>query len=378
MKKVLYVVTSLSHKRVFETFEPRDDIEQMILGPMPDLSSYFDGLHTVPEDYSDFKIKNMKFYRTHEEMQAAITAFKPNIYVSASLPIAKDLKLPKGCKKVYVSHGMVGNHVIDLVKKTGMKTTAWKGCDLYCGATDGFVDWIKFAANVGRDKILTNGIPQLDIIHDPEYYNSYRKRVLARTRHPDAKKVILFVGFCCKDRPDFDPHNEDYFRTVLELERIAKRHDWLVMVKPRHTYKKMRKFLKTHAWGKKWIKPYGDVQQSKHLHFITTTGHIYRYFFADAFVINGTSTVEVEACAIKKPLFIVRTCLEDRMDPYNMLLKRAAMSVPDHSELEHDLCLHFRDGSFHYPDMQEKLIKDMGIKFDGQMHKRVQDKLARM
>ena len=187
----------------------------------------------------------------------------------------------------------------------------------------------------------------------------------------------MFVGFCCKDRVDFNDHNEDYFSTVIELEKIARENDWLVMVKPRHTFTTMMNFLHNHKWGKKYIKKYAEIQQSKYLHFITTTGHIYRYFFADAFILNGTSTVEVEACAIKKPLFIVHTCLRGP-DAYDLIKNGAAMPIPDISELRHDLAECLNGGKFHWPDKQEKRILDMGISFDGQMHKRVQDKIASM
>ena len=128
--------------------------------------------------------------------------------------------------------------------------------------------------------------------------------------------------------------------------------------------------------GKKYIKLYGDIQKSKHLHFITTTGHIYRYFFADAIVLNGTSTVEVEACAIGKPLFIVRTCTKSITDPYDMVNSGAAAGIIDSCEIEDLLIQHFNNGDFHCPKKQRQRIKDMGITFDGLMHKRIQDRLA--
>lgn len=372
MKKVLYVLTSLSHKRCFETFEPRSDIEQLIVGPQPVKN---EGI--VPEDYSDFRIKNIKYAGNTNGIQKIVNQYKPDIYVQASLPCAKGISLPVGCKKVYVSHGMVGNHVIPMIKPGGFNTSVWKGCDLYCGATQVFADWVKHVAKVGDDKILLNALPQLDIIHDKQYCEKYKAAVVKKAGFTPSK-ILLFVGFCCKDRYDFVNHNEDYFRTVLELDRIAKRHNWLVMVKPRQTYGAMKKFLKAHGWGKKYLKPYADVQQSKNLHFITTSGHIYRYFFADAIVINGTSTVEVEACAINKPLFIVKTCLKNRTDPYDMLKTRAGMSIPDMAELEHDLVGYFKHGKFHDIAAQNKRMADMKITFDGKMHQRIQDRLARM
>jgi hypothetical protein len=326
----------------------------MVLGPNPKITGI------VPEDYSDFQIKKRNTFMHPAEIQVYVDTFKPDIFVQASLPCAKGIKLPAGCKKVYVSHGMIGNHVK-------------KGCDLYCGATKIFADWVKHVAKVGDNKILLNALPQLDILHDPNYYNSYKQKVLAHTKHPKAKKVLLFVGFCCKDRYDFAPHNEDYFRTSIELEKIARDNDWLVMIKPRQTFKAMMNFLHTHSWGKKYVKPYAAIQDSKYLHFITTTGHIYRYFFADAIIVNGTSTVEVEACAINRPLVVVRTHpgLGD-YDPYGTIKELACTYVDDAQYLQHGINGALKDNWAH---RQNALIDQMGITFDGEMHERIQNKL---
>lgn len=375
MKKVMYVITSLSHKRVFESFVPRDDMEQMILGPEQKITGIISGV--VPEDYSDFKIKKRYTYKHSKEIQVYVDKYKPDIFVQASLPCAKGIKLPAGCKKVYVSHGMVGNHVKGIIKKAGFDTSVWKGCDLYCGVSSVFADWVKHVAKVGDDKILLNALPQLDIIHDPNYYNLYRQKVLTKTKHPNAKKVLLYVGFEGKDRCDFVHHNEDYFRTAIELEKIARDNDWLVMIKPRHTFKSMMNFLRTHSWGKKYIKSYPAIQDSKYLHFITTTGHIFRYFFADVIVINGTSTVEVEACAINKPLVVVRTQIKkiEDFDPYSTVSERACVYITELSSLLYGIKIAIVDSC---PNSQNRLIDNMGIKFDGKMHKRIQDRLARM
>lgn len=376
MKTVLYVLTSLSHKRVFETFVERSDIHQVVAGPWPTANSPD---KIVPEDYSDFKLKNIKYFKHPAEIQMIIDKVKPDIFVQASLPVAQGLILPKGCKKVYVSHGMIGNHVKGIIKPAGFNTSVWKGADLYCGASPIFADWIKHVAKVGDDKILLNAIPQLDILHDPNYYESYRDRVLAQTKFPEAKKVLLFVGFCCKDRYDFYDHNEDYFRTVIELEKIARKEGWLVMVKPRQTYAKMMEFLRTHKWGKKYLKPYAEVQASKHLHFITTTGHIYRYLFADAIICNGTSTVEFEACAANKQLVIVRTeknlCDPNVFDPMGTVGGLACIVVGNMFNLEAAVWDALRGD---YSQGREQVIQNFQLTLDGKMHERVQDKLVRL
>lgn len=381
MKKILYVMTSLSHKRVFESFEGRDDCAQLALGPRSKVTT---GL--VPEDYSDFKIK-VQEYDKISQIQDTVNTFKPDVYVQADLSDThKKVKLPAGCKRVYVSHGMVGNHVKSIIKKAAFRTEVWKGCDMYCGATSVFSDWVQHTAGVSEDKILLDALPQLDIIHNPDYYNSYRHKVLSKLGFADDTKVILFAGFCCKDRFDFDDHNQDYFGTAVHLAKWAKDNGYLLMIKPRHTHDKMMKFLKSHKWGKQYLSSYPKILKNKNVHFITTTGHIYRYFFADAIVVNGCSTVEIEACAIKKPLFLSRTAIPeiDKMkmpvyDPYNTESYGAGTRCVDYYELDH--CLDTTLGGsdmYHNPNKQEALIKHMGISFDGQMHNRVQDKLVRI
>lgn len=371
-------MTSLSHKRVFEPFTKRADLEQLALGPRAQITS---GI--VPEDYSDFKIP-VREYDKPKQIQKVVDEFKPNAYVQADLSaVHKNIKLPSGCKRVYVSHGMVGNHVKSIIKKAGFQTDVWKGCDLYCGATSVFSDWVQHVAKVGADKVYLNALPQLDIIHDPDYYNSYKQKILSKTKFPNPNKVVLFVGFCCKDRFDFNDHNFDYFGTAVHLAKWAEENDYLLMIKPRHTHEKMMEFLRGHKWGKHYIDSYPKLLNNKHVHFITTTGHIYRYFFADAIVANGCSTVEVEACAIKKPLFLSRTMIPEinkmnmpHYDPYNTVTYRAAMGCVDYHELTHCLDSCFAHGRYHWPETQEGLLKHMGISFDGKMHKRIQDKLV--
>jgi len=370
MKKILYVLTSLSHKRCYESFVERNDCAQMIAGLKPVITQKI-----IPEDYSDFNIKNIKFYSNKKDLQGIVNSFRPDIYVQASIPCADGIKLPSGCKKVYLSHGLIGNHVKGIVKSLPGSVPKWRGCDLYCGGTKIFEDWIKYSAKCSSSKILLNAVPQFDLIKSPNYYNSYRDEIISNSRNPHASKVILFAGFCCRERDDFKAHNEDYFKTVIELERLAMKHNWLVMVKPRQYYPKMMKFLKAQKWGNKYYKKYAEIQKSKYLHFITTTGHIYRYFFADIFVLNGCSTIEIEACIAQKPLIAVRTnklITKDTYDPYNTVSFGAAHEIKRIESLEGCLLnVDFGDKLV----KQKQLIDNMKLTIDGKMHERIQNKL---
>lgn len=375
MKKILYVLTSLSHKRVFEPFIERKDAIQAIAGPPPIISSKN---NIVPEDYSDFSIKKIFTLdpsKMDRSIQRVVSKFKPDVYVQSSF-VMPNIKFPDGCKKVAMSHGLTGNHVVDLVKTTDYNTKGLNRADMYVGAPKYFKNFVELVAGKNKE-VITDIIPQFDIIHNPKYYNSFRHRVLSQTKNPNPNRVILFIGFCCKDRKDFCYHNEDYFKSVMELERIARNNNWLVMVKPRHSLSKMISFLSTHSWGKQYIKKYTAIQGSKFLHFITTTGHIYRYFFADAFVMNGTSTAEIEACAIQKPLFIIRTRSEDKTDPFNTITAGAAEHIRDIGDLENILIRNFTNGAFHYPEAQLNHLSSLGIVFDGKNSEHVQDILLK-
>lgn len=368
MRRVLYLATSLSHKRVFESFTERADMIQLVVGPPPII-----GEGIVPEDYSDFKIKKIKFYNNIKHLQSIIDKFNPNIFVQASLPCAKGLSLPSGCKKAYVSHGVVGNQALENIKKEKFNLSVWQNCDVYFGAGKSFKPWIDKVVS-GNNRVVLDSVPQFDLLADESYVSSYKDRILNKIS-PTVKfnKIILFFGFCCKDRVDFKQNNEDYFATVIELERVAREHGWLIMVKPRHTNDKMLKFLKTHKWGKKYIEKYKSIIKSKNIHFITTTGHIYRYFFADMIIANGFSTVELEACYLNKPLFIVRTKYQH--DPFDTVRSSAATLI---SSIDDIYGVITNSNSYHNINGQDKLLLDSNISKDGRAHERVQNVLLKI
>ena len=68
---------------------------------------------------------------------------------------------------------------------------------------------------------------------------------------------------------------------------------------------------------------------------------------------NGTSTVEVEACCIQKPLFIIQTKCNGCLDPFDTKSSGAAIDIIDVCELEHCLVSYFETGSHHYPEKQD-------------------------
>lgn len=374
MKKVMYVATSPAHKRAFQAFPMSFEMKQrMVLPGKPE-----------PGDADNFGIDTLRYHINRDELQQQINEFKPDVYVQASLPCAEGVKLPDGCKKVYVSHGLVGNHVKGLIKPAAFRTEVWKGCDLYCGAWDDvFTDWITHVAKVGEDKILLNALPQLDILYNGV---EHRRKERLSSDFPMAykenseEKVVAFFGFCCKDRIDFVKHNEDYFRTAVELSRIAHSERFLLYVKPRQEKKKLMNYFHQHDLPE-LKESYRKTYEKTRVHYIgPKQNHVLDYYFADIFVVNGCSTVEIEACAMGKPLFVVRTKQNSQhgYDPYDTVKSGAAIEITDIKELDQKLrdCLRYR--RYHEPEKQKALLDKIGITFDGQAHKRIQDRIAQL
>jgi hypothetical protein len=363
MKKVVYFANSLAHKRVLESFKEVDYLDQTMVVPRPQITS---GL--VPENYKDFGVKKVITFNDHADANRIIKKINPDIL--AQTGVKKIISVPDKTKKVYIGHGMVGNHVTSLSKRG--KSRAWKGFDLYCGQTKVFEEWVEHATGE-KQNVLLNACPQLDLLADKKYILEYKNKVIKHSRNKNPNKVILFCGFCCKQREDFMLHNEDYFSTALELDRISKKHNYLTLIKPKQSFRDMFRFLQDNAaWGIKYMSDYDALaaENSQHSHFINTTSHIYRYFFADMFVCNGCSTVELEACVVNKPLVLVRTKSGKNYDPFNTVSVGAGVQVSNIKDLE-SAVVDGLSGNNHVAP-QKELLKKFGIVADGKAHERIQ------
>ena len=359
LKKILYQIHSLPHRRVFKSYTERDDLNQMIMGPPPEV---IDG---ALEDYSGFGISNIKVYSNAQEAQRIVDSFNPDVFVTADFP--KMVSTPAGCKKVYAGHGMMPGHILGLVSYDS--NSRWNDFDLHCGATKRFEEFIHYVTRK-KHEILTNALGQFDLVSNPKYHIPQEGNVLFNNSKPS----ILFCGFCCKDNSDFRLHNEDYFKMLLELEKLAKKHDWLVIVKPRQVIGKVINFLKHISWGSKYISVYPKLVSSEHLHFIDASANTYSYLSSDIIMCNGCSTLEIEACIAKKPLVIFRTQAGRDYDPYSTVSSGAASYI-DNIEKTEGVIKKILSGEESRTNEQKKLIDSMNIKTDGLSYKRVQDRL---
>lgn len=377
MKKVLYVITSLSHKRTILSFQHRTELEQLALLPVPIVTN-----KVIPENHDELKIK----HKTHggpQDIQKIVNQYSPDFYVQSDIsPIHKKIKLSNSCKRIYLSHGVIGNHLKGMVKQCGFNVDVWKGMNLYCGAGNVFLEWLMEKVKISKENVLLDAVPQFDLLLNKSFFDLYKNKLLLSMKK-QYKHCVLFCGFCCRNRYDFNDHNEDYFKTAIELARIAKKYNILVMIKPRQTHSEMIKFLYDHKkcwnrWPAKYIHTYNEIRNAENLHFITTTCPIHYYFFADLFVCNGCSTVEMEACALGKPLLIVKTKTNPvGLDPFNTISNGVATRIENLNDLEHKICYSLNNIDEN-SNKQMTFVKNFGITLDGFAYKRVQDRLLSM
>lgn len=379
MIKIVYVIVDHAYKRVFESFKPRKDCQQFILCKRPVITT-----NIVPEDYSDFGIKDIFYFDSEKELQKHISSINPDAYVRPEFStIHSKIILPKKCKKVFVSHGVVAKKMIDVMNEQGLQekfANDWKDNDLYCGATNDFLLWIK-SLGFKNSNILLDALPQIDLVQNKEYFNSYRSKVLKRINKENAEKVLLFFGNRCGEREDYQPYNIDLFDALVELNKICEKNNWVLMVKQKNSIEKTMKFLKNNKYlvSRGYIDRYNKIINNRNIFFITTNSHPYRYFFADSIICSGWgSTIEVDSAAANRPCVVYRPIRKFNTDedPLKSVKYEAVIKCEDVSTMERDIRLSFDNKILALN--QDKYLKEIGISTDGNMHKRITDAILKL
>ena len=376
-RRVLYFMPDLEHARVFESFLPHPQLREKVLCPYPHPTN---GL--VSEGLDDFGLERM-YYSDLAEAGRLARQFEPHVLVVSDLnrPLQQQLMIKSG-KRVFVHHGLIASYVKSMPFGTDLPKLRqqWGGYDLYCGAGQAFSEWIRFISPGTVDnRILLNACPQLDLVR-PAYVNQHRDLILAQTKNPTAQKSILFFGFELKDySQESTPHLQDFYWTLIELERLARANNWLVFLKSKGGKERMLNFLSAHTnltWTSGYANDFTATMASKHVHLIDTTTHAYRYLFADVIVINGCSTTEIEAAMIHKPLVIVN-CEQDKYfdDPYSSLKSGVAIGVDHRNPADLEAALSKAQSTLN-PTAQDSFIcTTHGILNDGLHYRRIQERI---
>src|SRR5574337_1766979 len=123
--KVLYTLISPSHKRCIESFKEHPRLEQLVAGPMPINSS-----NLIVENYSWFNINKVRYFKNSDikSLVQIVSDFKPDVYVQTDFSKTHDqVKTITGqkYKRVYISHGLIGNHVGGHVESKHLNADNW-------------------------------------------------------------------------------------------------------------------------------------------------------------------------------------------------------------------------------------------------------------
>lgn len=331
MYNVLYVVFSGSDRRVFCKIPEVPGLRQFVFLPE---SPAFDGILKIKND--DFLIKNNIFYKKIEEIFDFLRKNKIDGYVQTGFNTVHNEIYNrinnKKKKRFFIAHGEIGNHLVSSYKKIGANVKIWNGFDHYFGLSDNFKEWIVDVVGKNEKNVSTGCLPQLDILSDSEYIEKYRKKILSGAGFLNCEKTAAFFGFCCKDRSDFNKNNRDFFEVLNQISTVKDNIGFFV--KPRSEVSRLRKFAARYNT----LDQFSKAMKSKNIHHVLHTDYIYRYFFSDFFILNGCSTVEIEALYMGKPIIIYRSV--DKVDPYDSHSNDLATIVDNPGDLRdaiHDL-----------------------------------------
>lgn len=380
--KILHLIPALKFFRVYQSFKEYPGLEQMIIGPTEVAEPRFH------YGYADFGIKNVRTFinRNHkqknklkecQEIQKYIDDFCPDVVTQTRLK-NKGIVLPPQAKRVFVNHGMVGDDIARfLLGEEPPNKHAYSEFDLCCGATEIYRNYLTNDFSVDPGKIVLNALPQLDLLSNPDYYNSKKSlfvpSVLAK------KPIILYFGHIgIEETIGIRPHRREFFDTLFELAEVVNKIDGILFVKPRANYVDLRemsaaeKLLKTH---------YKPIWKNPRVKFINTQYPIYQYMFADIVVCNGYSTTEVEAVIAGKPVVKVNLITKPLIkDYYKTLEEGAAIEVTAIKDILPAINTILKSGQMRntLEEGRNRFISKHNILLDGKANERILDRIIKL
>lgn len=372
MLRILYWISIEAHKRVCLSLVEHDDVTQAIVLP-------------TSVSTKNIKLKNIYKYN-HPYLDGVvdvINKFKPDIFIqyTSSRYFVKVIK-SRNIKYGFSAHGIWPE---SFNNKNIVADTFFQNFDLFLGGSHIFEHILRTYAKT-KAIIATDVLTQFDVLHsNMKKNNEIRNSIIKNSDNPGATKLITLFGHNCTTKTDnLLPYNYGYYRAVIELAELAKKHNWLVFIKPKGG--KDRNLIKTTT--EKWAKidgikeRYLKLSNNKNLKFLPYNADAYKYLCSDVVVTSARSTIEVEAALIKKP--ILRIWLP-KPEPnerqlsyeYGALDFNATYLVKDILGLEKIIISAFNNND-ELNKNQEKFIKYLGITFDGKAHIRLLDAILKV
>jgi hypothetical protein len=363
MHRVLHWAPIKISNRVYESFLPHPGIEQAIVSS--------GGSYGLP------KVFGCSAANPSIGIEKAISKFKPTVLTQCDLskhtiPLTKKHKL----KHVFINHGFWPKSPNNMGR---YKDKFWEKFDLFCGATSTLEEI--FEKSTKKMNIATNALPQFDVLYNKTRKpNIVKKRLMERYGVPNADAVITFFGNI-KERVSLIPFNRGYYETAIELGEIARKNNWLVLIKTK-TDEPDRYLAKC---KKDWVgsvkKKYNQLKSNRNVKFVAVQSSPYELFCSDVIINSARSTVDVETALIRRPLIRV-WAHQQELDDITMSYESgvldfdAAHLLKDTKNLEDMIKDCISDNKL--ASQQEEFIDSLGIIFDGKAYTRVLDAIKRL
>ena len=363
--KIMYHFTKREHVRVFESFQPIKDTPQIICTPSF-ISAPSLNLTQIKYDISD-----------HFKM--ALKDVRPSVVVQCHNSSTWHKKYKKyGIHTVYIGHGVWDG------SPTNVKRSFhpfWSQFDMLIGGIPNFKKFLVENGGVHPDKIVLNALPQFDVLYD-RVKNLHQHRESILKGHPASKIVVLFGHK--NGREDFLANSVDFYHSAIRLAKLAEANGWLLVIKPKKetTFSFIKiKARKKEAWAVDCLDEFMALLKNPWVRFVGPFGDPYPYIAsADAMVISGRSTIELEACLAQRPLVIVRT-VDNTLagnDTLKTIENECAYHVDSIDKLDTVMPVAVDSANTGQLQNQAKLVSDLGLTFDGKHYLRAVKAIRRL
>lgn len=357
--KILFWLAKKEHRRVYLSLkqDARVDIELLVHRSIP-----IDGFQ-VP------------VHRYGSKISGAIRRIRPDILfqcdTSYMIPLLKEYNIKHG----YVNHGIWPHSPNNIGR---VSNEFWMQFDILCGGSNMFKElFAKYSPT--KALVTTSTLTQFDLLYNNiQNQEKIRQEIIIDSKNPSATKVITLFGHGCKFRKSLNPHNAGYYRAAVRLAKMAEKHNWLVVIKPKTT--KIEPFLMNNhePWANDIRSRYRALCKSKFVKFLHPHDDPYRYFCTDLIVCSARSTIEVEAALARKPLVRIKAPIgtlddTDALYENGTLDFQSAYVVDNIKEMEPVILDALNGDNTALLERQEKFINHLGIIFDGKAHVRLID-----
>lgn len=381
---ILYHMKSIDQVRCFASIPPIDNCRQVIIGPPPSYSN------NMMYGYENCKIKDIVMCNTRLWLNKLIGMLEPSVYVTTTygkLWGKGGLPIPEKSGRVFIHHGLSNSASIKIFKQHRASPINVRAFDLLCGQGEGFKNLLTHEhIGIDENKIVLNALPQLDLLFN-QNFDEHKDKILTGITNVNNRKVILYAGYGAHDGPDYEGHNKEYFDTLFEIQRIAKKYNFIVLFKSRRLiqnvigYFKKKKHILGPDTTEEYLSRFEDVINDDNVILFNKQFPIHYLFFADVVILNGYSTIEVEASLAKRPLINVNLVKDSMINgTFGSAQSGAAVDVIDISDLEQAIINTTENESFikTITEKQKMYTKNLGINFDGNAGQRVADAIAKL